>query len=82
MLNALFGYAVACGFASSNPVATTQSVEVRSTGDIAIYTPAEFRRLLGESQCLAPQLRELPSFNRRRRWAGFWRVGQFTERSA
>jgi len=53
----LFEFAVARGYASDNPVAVVESVEVRA-GDVEIFTPGEISRLLAAASpdflpCLA-----------------------------
>lgn len=49
VLNGLFEFALARGLAAKNVVGGTESVSVRATGDVAIYSPEEFRLLLEAS---------------------------------
>lgn len=46
ILHGFFEFAVARGYIARNPVQDTQKVSVRSTEEIAIFTPREFRALL------------------------------------
>ena len=57
VLHLLFEFAVARGYASDNPVAAVESIEVRGN-DVAIFTPKEIARLLSAASpdfvpCLA-----------------------------
>ncbi|MBI4662143.1 MAG: tyrosine-type recombinase/integrase [Verrucomicrobia bacterium] len=57
VIHLLFEFAVARGYASDNPVAVVESVEVRA-GDVDIFTPMEINRLLAAASpdflpCLA-----------------------------
>src|SRR5208282_2866017 len=58
VLNLLFEFAVARGYAAENPVKTVERVKVRNNGDVLIFTPAEITTLFAAASpeflpCLA-----------------------------